>query len=170
MRKKLFTVAFLLCAGTILAQSAPTTTAPSSATEPAGRRGEPCWQQAGIEKSVAQEIWSIGRDVRSQVDGVCSNSSLTPQQKRQQVQGIRQEAMQKREALVTADQQKTFMACQQARSGNNSGEGGPHEGLGGGGGCGATSRYGSRPNGASNGAQSNVTSNMPQPNQSSPQN
>lgn len=169
MRKKFFlSVAFLLCAAMALAQSAPTTTTPDSPTDPAGRRGEPCWQQAGIEKPVAQEIWSIGRDARSQIEGVCSSSSLTPQQKRQQVQEIRQEAIQKREALVTADQRKTFMACQQARSGNHSSEGGSHEGLGGG--CAAASRYGSRPNGPSNGIQSAGTSNAAQPNQSSPQN
>ena len=77
--KKLFcAVVFLLCAGPLLAQSAPPTTNPSSQTRPARRGGqEPCWQQAGVEKSVMEQIGAIVHDARSQVEAVCSNSSLT---------------------------------------------------------------------------------------------
>jgi len=47
-----------------------------------GRRvnAEPCWQVAGIDKSVMEQRSAIERDTHSQVEGVCSNSSLSPQQ------------------------------------------------------------------------------------------
>jgi len=117
---------------------------------------------------VAEQIFSMGRDARSQVESICSSSSLTPQQKRQQVREIRQQAMQKREALVAADQQKAFRACQQARRGNRPGGRDPHEGLGGE--CGEMPRNGSRPSNSPNGTPSNGTSSPPPSNQSSPQN
>jgi len=87
-----------------------------------------CMPQAGIEKSVMEQIHSIVHDAHSQVESVCSNSSLTPQQKQQHLREIRERAMQKRESLMTADQQMTRMACQLARNGNHAGAGGPHEG------------------------------------------
>jgi len=171
-RKRFCPLVFLLCAGPLLAQSAPPTTNPSPQTRPARRGGqEPCWQQAGIEKSVMEQVWTVGRDARSQVEAVCSNSSLTPQQRGQQAREIREKAMQKRDSLMTADQSKALTACQQARGGNQSGggmhEGGMHEG--GGGGCGEMARAGSRPGGA-NRAPGSGTSNPPNSNQSSPQN
>jgi len=132
------------------------------------RRGgqEPCWQKAGIEKSVMDQVRTVAHDARSQVEGVCSNSSLSPQQRQQQARQIREQAMQKRDSLLTADQRKSLMACQQERGGHPGG-GGQHEGMGGGmgGGCGEMPHNGFRPGGSSgNGG------NPSQPNQSVPQN
>jgi hypothetical protein len=166
MLKKLFCpVVFLVCAGTLLAQSAPSTTTPPAQNGPG--RHENCFQQAGLERSVMEQIRSIVHDAHTQIDGVCSNSSLTPQQKNQQVREIREKAMQEREGLMTADQQKTVAACQQARHANHPAGNGAHEGLLGG--CGEMPRGGSRPGGALNGA-GNGTSNAPSPNQPLPQN
>ena len=166
MLKKLFcSPVFLLCAGLLLAQTAPSTNPPSSQTRPMRGGGQgACMQQAGIEKSVMEQIHSIVRDAHSQVENVCSNSSLTPQQKQQQVREIRERAMQKRDGLMTADQQKALMACQQARNGNHAGgggahEGGLHEGLGGG--CGEMPHNGSRAGGSANRVPSSGTSNPP---------
>ena len=130
MLKKLFCLlVFLLYAGLLLAQTSPSTNIPSSQTRPMRGGGQgACMQQAGIEKSVMEQIHSIVRDAHSQVESVCSNSSLTPQQKQQQVREIRERAMQKRDGLMTADQQKALMACQQARNANHAGASGPHEG------------------------------------------
>lgn len=164
----------LLCAGSLLAQNTPPATNPTNPpaqNRPARRGGqEPCWQQAGIEQSVMEQIHTIAREARSEVEAVCSNSSLTPQQKNQQAREIREKAMHKREGLMTADQEKTLRACQQEQRGNHPGnggmhEGGMHEGMGGGGGCGEMPRGGSRPGSAPNG-----TANPPAPAQSSPQN
>jgi hypothetical protein len=98
----------------------------------------PCWQQASIQKSVMEQRWAIERETHSQVEAVCSNSSLTPLQKRQQVTEIRQQGRQKAEALVTPEQEKTLTACQQERGGRPGG--GTHEGMGGG--CGEWQRGG----------------------------
>jgi hypothetical protein len=159
---------FLLCAGMMLAQNTPPTTYPPSQNRPMRRGGqEPCWQQAGIEKSVMDQVRTVAHDARSQVESVCSNSSLTPQQRQQQARQIREQAMQKRDSLLSADQRKSLMACQQERGGHPGG-GGPHEGMGGGmgGGCGEMPHNGSRPGGPTG----NGGGNPPQPNQSSPQN
>jgi len=48
-----------------------------------------------------EEHRSIETDAHSQVASVCENSSLTPQQKQQQVREIRQQVQQKMDALIT---------------------------------------------------------------------
>jgi Spy/CpxP family protein refolding chaperone len=162
-------VFFLLCAGTLLAQSAPSTATPPAQSGP-GHRGaqENCMQQAGIEKSVMERVRSIAHDARSQIESVCSNTSLTTQQRQQQAREIREKAMQKREGLLTPDQQKTLAACQQAKSGHHPAEGGPHEVMGGG--CGEMPHHGARPGSSPDGGQGSGTSNPPASNPSSPQN
>lgn len=171
LKKILCPAVFLLCAAPILAQSTPPTTNPPSQTRPMRGGGQgSCLQQAGIDRSVMEQIQTIGHDAHSRIEGVCSNSSLTPQQKQQQVREIREQAMQKRSGILTADQQKALVACQQERSGHPNGSGGPHEGHEGmGGGCGEMQHNGSRPGGSPNGGQGNGSSNPP-PSQSSPQN
>jgi len=158
MLRKLFCpVVFFICAGTLLGQSVPPNSTQPSQGWPGRRGGQAsCLQQAGIEKSVMEQIHSIRRDARSQVESVCSNSSLTPQRKQQQVSEIKEQAMRKREGLITPDQEKALTACQQARGGNHANAGGPHEGLGGG--CGEFSRNGSRPGGSANRAPNSGTS------------
>jgi Spy/CpxP family protein refolding chaperone len=164
-------VVLIACAGSLLAQSTPPTTNPPAQNRPARRGGEPCWQQAGIEQSVMEQIHAIARDARSEVEAVCSNSSLTPQQRNQQAREIREKAMQKREGLITADQEKTLRACQQEQRENHPGNGGMHEGHEGmgGRGCGEMPRGGSHPGVAPNGT-GNGNNNPPAPSQSSPQN
>jgi Spy/CpxP family protein refolding chaperone len=150
----------LLCSGLSLAQSSSTTTPPAQA-RPGGRggNGEPCWQQAGIQKSVMEQRWSIERETRSQIESVCSNSSLTPQQKHQQAHEIREQGRQKIEGLVTPEQETTLTACQQQRGMNHPGGGG---GQGMGGGCGEWQHNGGaggNPNGAPGGGNGNGSGN-----------
>jgi hypothetical protein len=164
MLKKLFcSLIFLLGAGLLLAQTGPSSNTPPSQNRPMRGGGQgACMQQAGIDKSAMEQIHSIVREAHSQVESVCSNSSLTPQQKQQQVREIRERAMQQRDGLMTADQQKALMACQQARNGNHAGAARPHEGGlhgGMGGGCGEMQHNGSRPGGSANRAPGSGTSN-----------
>jgi acyl-CoA reductase-like NAD-dependent aldehyde dehydrogenase len=79
-------------------------------------RVEPCWQQVGISKSAMEERAAIQRETHAQVEAVCANSSLTPQQRQQQIRQIRQEAKQRMEALVSPAQQESLRACQQERA------------------------------------------------------
>lgn len=80
---------------------------------PPSPRPEPCWKQAGISPSVMEQHRGIERDAHSQVQSVCQNSSLAPQQKQQQVREIREQAQQKLNALLTSEQQSALHACQQ---------------------------------------------------------
>lgn len=162
-RKYLFALAAILSAAPLLAQDAPP--ANSSPTRPARRGGgEACWQQAGVQKSSIEELWSIQRETHSQIESVCSNSSLTPQQKHQQVQEIREQAHQKIAGLITPEQEKTLVACRQAR-----GEATPGILTGaagaGGGGCGEWQHGAAQPGNSSPGANRPAN-----PTQSSPQN
>jgi hypothetical protein len=155
----------VLSAAPLLAQNgAPPSTGNPSSTPPPARTGqEPCWRQAGIGRSVMDQRHSIEMDVHSQVANVCENSSLTPQQKQQQVREIRQQAQQKMDALITPEQQSTLHACQQQRAANGSPNGGHHPG--GAGPCGNFAASQGR-QGASNGR----TGGNPQPPADTPQN
>lgn len=164
-------VVTLLFAATLLAQSSPPAT--NSPTQQPARRGgqENCMQQAGIDHSVMEQIRTVGHDARSQVESICSNSSLTPQQRQEQAREVRERAMQKRDSLMTPEQRTAVKQCQQQRSGNHASEGGGmHEGAGGG--CGdmprgAMHRNGN-PNGSGNGSgsgNSNPPSSSPAPSQ-----
>lgn len=162
----------LLFCAPLLAQSTPPPANPPGQTRMGGRGGAPCWQQAGIDKSVMEQRWALERDTRSQVEAVCSNSSLTPQQKQQQAREIHQQAKTKMEGLITADQEKALTACQQQRGMNHPGMGGtgPYEGGAGreGGGCGEWPHHGVPPNGATGGASG--SGNPPPPPSQPPQN
>jgi len=81
-------------------------------------RQVPCWQQAGISKSTMDQRKQIQQDTRSQVEAVCADSSLTPQQKAAKIREIRQQAHQESEALITPEQQQAMKACQQERAAN----------------------------------------------------
>jgi hypothetical protein len=97
-----------------LAQSTSKST-PGGTTRPGQTRQEPCWQQAGIPSSVVQQQREIAQNTRSQVEAVCSNSSLNAQQKNEQIHQIRAEAHQKMEGLVSAQQMETLEKCRAAR-------------------------------------------------------
>ena len=77
---------------------------------------EPCWRQAGIDRSVMEQHRAIDRDAHAQINAVCENSSLTPQQKQEQARAIKRQAKEKMEALLTPDQAKSLQACQGARA------------------------------------------------------
>jgi hypothetical protein len=109
---RLAVVILLFSAGLVAGQNG----APPSSTP----RQEPCWKQAGISQSVMEQRRGIERDAHSQVESVCQNSSLTPQQKQEQVREIRQQAEQKLDALITSEQQSSLHACQQQRGMNGS--------------------------------------------------
>jgi hypothetical protein len=121
--------------------SCSTTGAPPSTTgAPSTRpmRHQPCWRQAGVSQSVFQQHRSIEMKTRSEVQAICSDSSLTPQQRNEKIRAIREQARAQQEALMTTEQQASFRSCREQR-----GEVG-HAGAGGIGPCG-TSFRGGRP-------------------------
>ena len=108
-------------------------TAPGTTTRP---RLEPCWEVAGVSKSAIQQRRAIAQQARQQVEAVCANSSLSMQQKRQQIQQIHQRERQEIDAIITPAQQEAMRSCQEQRNG---GHGGGHVGGGHGGPCGEMS-------------------------------
>ena len=136
----------ILCAA--LAENAtaqvPIRTRPSAAPGTTKRpQVEPCWEVAGVSKAAIQQRRMITQQTRQQVEAVCANSSLSIQQKRQQIQQIHQRERQEIEALITPAQQEAIRSCQQGRNGGHGGGG--HVGGGHGGPCGEMS-LGHKPN------------------------
>jgi hypothetical protein len=91
---------------------------------------QPCWQQAGISQSAMQQRKQIEQSTRSQVEAVCLDSSLTPQQRREKNRQIRQQAHQQMQALISPEQQQALSACRAQRGGGHSMGGGIHTGGG----------------------------------------
>jgi len=159
---RLVAASLLLAAGLLLAQTA--TPPPSGGAPMGGRRGgaPPCLQKAGIDRSVMEQMHAIQSETRSEIASVCENSSLTAQQKQEQVQQIHQAAKQKIDSLITPQQQEALHACQQQMGMNHQGMGG-HQGMGHpgmGGGCGEMSH----PNPTA-GANNGPSSSSPTPSQ-----
>lgn len=107
----------------------PSTTG-SPSTQPG--RHQPCWRQAGVSQSAFQQHRSIEMRTRSEVQSVCSDSSLTPQQRAEKIRQIREQARAQQESLLTPQQAAAFRSCRQQR-----GEVG-HPGAGGIGPCGGS--------------------------------
>jgi len=112
----------------------------SSGTTPSrngrGGRGS-CAQQAGISRSVMQQRRQIVQGARSQEEAVCSNSSLSMQQKRAEIRQIRQQARQQADGLVSPQQLEAVESCRSSQRASREGRsGGGHQGGGGGGGGG----------------------------------
>jgi hypothetical protein len=118
-------VVIVFSAVALWAQSTPPSgNTPSS--PPPGRQ-EPCWKQAGLTRPMMEQHQQIERDAHLQIATVCEDSSLTPQQKQQQVKQIRQQAEEKTKELITPEQLSTLHACQQQRHGGSMGH---HAGAG----------------------------------------
>ena len=97
---------------------------------------EPCWKQVGISKAAIDERQAIARETRSQVEAVCADSSLTPEQKRQKIREIRQQAKQRSESLINPQQQEELQACQKERAASHPASPGVHHAGGATGPCG----------------------------------
>jgi len=127
---------------TALAENAiaqiPIRTRPSTAPGTIKRpRLEPCWEVAGVSKSAIQQRRAVAQQAHQQVEAVCANSSLSAQQKRQEIQRIHQQERQQIEAIITPAQQAAIRSCQEGRNGGHTGGG--HVGGGHGGPCGEMS-------------------------------
>src|SRR5262249_29476879 len=91
--RKIFVKLFLglFALASVWAQQPPSvpTTAPHSGPTgikgSAGQKSEPCWEQAGISKSVMEQRRSIQESTRSRVREVCSEPNLSEQQKREKI-------------------------------------------------------------------------------------
>lgn len=107
----------------------PITTGRKVSTAP---HQEPCWQEAGISKSTMEQRRSIQQSARAEIQSVCANSSLTPQQRREQIRAIHERTRQQMEESITPQQREALKSCQEARRATHPAGGGFHGGGGGG--------------------------------------
>jgi hypothetical protein len=138
-----FAIAVLTLLGTypLAAQTVPSPAAPRGTTPASPTHQRPCWQQAGISQSAMQQRKQIEENTRSQVESVCSDSALTPQQKQQKIQQLEQEAHTQVGGLITPQQGQALKSCRESR-----GEGPRPSGMHGGvGPCGETTASGNKP-------------------------
>jgi hypothetical protein len=129
MRQFGLAVGVLVLLGTYqLAAQTPATPASPRGTTPK----KPCWQQAGISQSALQQRKQIEESTRSQVESVCSDSALTPQQKQQKIHQIHEQAQKEIAGAISPQQEAALKSCREGR-GEAPHMGGVH---GGGGPCG----------------------------------
>lgn len=125
-------IVILLTPGLLLAQEQQGAPPEGAAPGPrAGRRGgePPCFKQAGVSDDTWQKIMDVHKSTHQQVVGICENTSLNPQQKRQQIREARQQAEQQVHGLLTPQQQDAVKQCRQERRGDRKGMGGGMRGM-----------------------------------------
>jgi hypothetical protein len=107
----------------------------------------PCWEVAGISKSAMGQRRAIQQRTRSEVEAVCADPSLSPQQRQQKIRQIHEQDKQELDALVSPQQMEALKSCQMSRNRGTGHPGGGHPASGGGHGpCGEMpARSGSNP-------------------------
>jgi hypothetical protein len=103
----------------------PSSQKSKSTTHP---RQQPCWEVAGISKAAIERRHALASQTRQEVEAVCANSSLSLQQKREQIRAIRQREKQQLDTLITPQQEQTLRACQEQRGRGGHVGGGGHAG------------------------------------------
>lgn len=88
-------------------------------------RQPPCWEVAGISKSAMEQRRAVQERTRSEVEAVCSDPSLSQQERQQKIRQIREQAKQELDALITPQQMQELKSCQMSRN-----HGGGHPGVG----------------------------------------
>ena len=76
----------------------------------------PCWQEAGISKPAMEQRQAIQRKTKAEVEAVCAETSLTPQQRQQKIRQIHEQAKQEMDALVSPQQLEAMKSCQMSRN------------------------------------------------------
>jgi hypothetical protein len=76
---------------------------------------EPCWEQVGVSKSALEQRKQIAQNLHSQVEEVRNNSSLTQQQKEQQIHQMHEQAHTRMNALVSPEKMKALKSCREQR-------------------------------------------------------
>ncbi|HTT22988.1 MAG TPA: hypothetical protein VMG82_28915 [Candidatus Sulfotelmatobacter sp.] len=76
----------------------------------------PCWQEAGISKAAMEQRGAIQRRTQAEVQAVCAETALTPQQRQEKIRQIREQAKQEMDALVSPQQMEALKSCQMSRN------------------------------------------------------
>ncbi len=92
----------------------------------------PCWEVAGISKSAMEQRRAIQLRTSSEVEAVCADPSLSPQQRQQKIRQIHEQARHELDALVSPKQMEALKSCQMSRNPGAGHPGGGHPAAGGG--------------------------------------
>ena len=98
--------------GTTLENQPPEQAAPGIAA-PSGAPA--CRQQAGISQKAMRTRRSILSNAKTQIQEVNDDTSLAPQQQKQQIRRIRRNAKQQIAKVVTPEQQEALQECERRR-------------------------------------------------------
>jgi hypothetical protein len=96
-------------------------TTPGTTRGSQGGRQEPCWRVAGVSQQALQKHRQIEESTRSQVEAVCSNTSLSAQQKQQEIRQLHENAKKQMGSLVTPQQEEALRSCRESRGESHSG-------------------------------------------------
>ena len=139
----LSTCLFVVVVLAAISQRAAAQTSPIRVPEPLGRHPgtvarspqphqPPCMEVAGISQSAMEQRRTIQQRARSEVEAVCADPSLSPQQRQQKIRQIHEQAKQELDALVSPQQMEALKSCQMSRNHGGGHPGGGHPAAGGG--------------------------------------
>jgi len=129
----------LLSASSLLAQTTttaqPSTSSPGITTQTTrnprirGARQRPCWQRSAFPSRRSSGDNRLKRLPAPRCRrSVCHDSSLSPQQKREKIRQLREQARNEAEALLTPQQQEALRACREQHVAGRGRRGGIHRG------------------------------------------
>jgi len=124
-------IAIVLSPALLPAQDQQSPPPPEAGTPQARQRGAepPCFKQAGVSDDTWQKIRDIHKSAHQQMVGICENTSLSAQQKREQIRDAFQQTEQQVHGLLTPQQQDPIKQCRQERRGNRKGMRGGMRGM-----------------------------------------
>jgi len=76
----------------------------------------PCYEVAGVSKAALDERRIVTQNANAQVEAVCANVALTPQQRAEEIRQIRQQQRTQLNSIITPQQQEAIKECNQARN------------------------------------------------------
>jgi len=98
-------------------QSTSPSTPPSEEGQgPAGRQ-QPCWEQAGLSRSILQEHRQIQQNMRRQVMATCSDPALSQEQRVLKIREIQEQTRKELAGLMTPEQEQALNNCRAQRGG-----------------------------------------------------
>jgi hypothetical protein len=84
-----------------------------------------CWKEAGIAPAKVNERWKLEDGAKVKINEVCSETSLTPEKKREKILQINEKTQQEIANIIPAQQLTAFNACEAKREQENAKHPGP---------------------------------------------
>ena len=99
-------------------------TEPAAPGAPAGghfraHRQPPCWKEAGITPDMVNERWKLEDNAKTKISAVCTDTSLTADQRLTKIHEIHQETDAEIARIIPNKELTAFKACQAERDKQN---------------------------------------------------